>query len=243
MRSILLVILAVFVVGLAFGIYWVMFGSDGAVVPTVANRPTTQLAPATLPTDSPTLVGPGDKAYYLRYDPKTGQLSSRLRAERYQPQQDGRWQLVKPEAEFFMDGGRVVRIVGETGVVTMEQTIGKGKDELGGRVAQSPNSGTLYGVTLTLLPAIGKPPELTMTMHNASFNNESSLIYTEGYTENGKLVSGEMVPVVVRGLQYEFDGRGLRLRYNELSRRLEELRIVHGNRLLIRHPGQFMRGR
>ncbi|HEX2971100.1 MAG TPA: hypothetical protein VHP11_02135 [Tepidisphaeraceae bacterium] len=242
MRSILLLILAVCVVGLAFGIYWVMLGSDEFTTVDVGSQSKVKPVATTLPTTSPTIIGPGDKPYYLRFDPKTGQLSSRLRAERYLPQQDGRWQVVKPEAEFFMDGGRVVRIVGETGVVTMENVAVKGDDALGGRVNQSPHSGSLYNVTLTLLPAIGQAPELTMTMHNASFNNETAQIYTEGYTENNRQVSGEMVPIKVRGEQYEFDGRGLRIRYNELDRRLEELRIMYGNRLLIRHPRMFMGG-
>ena len=37
--------------------------------------------------------------------------------------------------------------------------------------------------------------------------------------------------------KYEFDGRGLTIRWNDRDRRLELLEIAHGERLIVKEPG------
>ena len=233
--------LAIFVLALGYGVYWVMQGSDGNGRTPEGRGETTRAAAPGLPSTAPAGMGPGDRAYWERFDPRTGQRSSRLRAQRYQPMKDGRVRVMQPEADFFLHDGRVMRIIGETGIITMEEGASRESPALGGTMNRVPRSGDIYGVTLLLLPSLeAKKPDLTMTMNNASFDNETFLITTGAFTENGKLVPGDQVPVTVRGVQYEFDGTGLRLQYNELDRRLDYLRIAHGRRLLIKDPGEFM---
>src|SRR5204863_1117726 len=80
-------------------------------------------------------------------------------------------------------------------------------------------------------------PTLDIDMNNAAFDNESFRIFTEGYTdEHGKRIEADQVKVTVRG-KYEFDGRGLTIRWNDRDRRLELLEIAHGERLVIKEPG------
>ena len=43
------------------------------------------------------------------------------------------------------------------------------------------------------------------------------------------------MPVTVRGRDYDFDGRGLRIQWNELNQRLQLLEIAHGESLTVKN--------
>ena len=49
-------------------------------------------------------------------------------------------------------------------------------------------------------------------------------------------VEADQVPVVLRGEDYDFDGRGLVIRWNERDRRLQLLEIAHGEKLIDQAP-------
>lgn len=234
MRSILLLIITLCVLALGFGVYWVMLGADG-----VAGGPSessvARTGAATMPTTNPTLVGPGQNASWDDFD-KLGRLRSRLRAERYEPQKEG-WVIVyKPQAEFYFYEGQtpalrqVVRVMGETGRVRMEEGVGKTRG-LGGNIGSVPRGGDLSGVKILMLsPQEMRRPTLTMTMESVMFDNETFRVQTPN----------DAVAVKVRGDDYEFDGWGLSLQFNELEQRLEYLQVAKGRRLLIKNPDQFM---
>src|SRR5207244_11259117 len=83
-------------------------------------------------------------------------------------------------------------------------------------------------------------PNITITMNNASFDNETFRIQTEDFEdESGRHIPGDRVPVEARGDDYDFDGLGLRLQYNDVDHRLEYLKVFHGQRLLIKHHGNL----
>src|SRR3712207_3476368 len=111
---------------------------------------------------------------------------------------------------------------------------GGGAGGAGGAAAQMPSRGRLDDARRQLAETADAPaPMLDMTMPNAAFDNESFRIYTEGYTDkDGTQVPPDQVKVTVRG-KYEFDGRGLTIRWNDRDRRLELLEVAHGERLVI----------
>ena len=128
----------------------------------------------------------------------------------------------------------------------MQETISRGRsrDIQGAPASQSPRAGDLKDVTLLVLDGLDVPAEqatVTMTMPNASFDNELFRISTEAYRdERGRLIARDQVPVKIRG-EYEFDGKGLTIIYNQQYGRIDRLEIAHGRRLLIKKPGEFMK--
>jgi lipopolysaccharide export system protein LptA len=226
---------------LGFGIYWELQGSGGA--PVAATTPKTMGAmtlPSSLPATGGKSMGPGERVWWDHYDTKNGERTSRIRMSRYQPAKDGSLFVNDPQAEFFMSEGRLLRIEGKTGNIVMQENLSKGKNTPGGGgMNQSPRSGDLHDVTLRMFRKDETAPYLTMTMNNASFDNETYRIQSEDYQdENGKRVRADWVPITVRG-EYELDGYGLKLQYSDQDRRLVYLKIAHGKRLLIKHPGNL----
>src|SRR5207244_11364609 len=63
----------------------------------------------------------------------------------------------------------------------------------------------------------GTGPMLTMVTNNIAFDNESFEMSTESYRDaNGRTGPAAQVPIHVFG-DYDFDGRGLKLRWNEVD--------------------------
>lgn len=240
MRSFLIVFITVCVLVLGFGVYWMLAGTGEAPEAEATGQRTRRVA-TTLPTAGQSVVGPGRKVFIEKYD-DDGQLSSKFRAGRYEPQKGGRWHVQDPEAEFYLHNGQVLRLIGEKGTVNIDDAGGADGDLAA--TQQMPRGGELQNVRLLLLAKPGAQRAImTLSMKNASFDNETFRISTEAYRDGDVTVPADRVHVKVRGADYEFDGYGLRLQYNELDRRLEYLRITHGERLLIKHPTKFMKGK
>src|SRR5687768_18037385 len=79
--------------------------------PAVAQRPSNKLlveAPTTRPQSTTKISGLGtvESAWIIRIDPSTGELASRFRGDRYDPQPDNTVLVDHPVAEFFAQGGK-----------------------------------------------------------------------------------------------------------------------------------------
>ncbi|MGA2499530.1 MAG: hypothetical protein ABSH20_17450, partial [Tepidisphaeraceae bacterium] len=238
MRSFLVLVSAAIISIMAFGIYWMMTGAESPPVDHPASRPG-KTVNATLPTASETVVGPGQGAGWDKYDPRTGLLTSRIHVDRYEQARDGKLLVARPRVDFFLKNGQLLRIYGERGAIVMQESVARSKSGMSGPNLGQPRSGDLSDVTLFMLPDADTPDDkatLTLRMNNASFDNETFKIQTEAYRDAaGNLVQGDRVPVTVRGKDYEFDGTGLRLQYNEIEQRLEYMRIAYGQRLLVKN--------
>jgi lipopolysaccharide export system protein LptA len=236
----ILVILASTLVlsAIGFVVYWTMAGNDGAHA--AANPRAGAKHPASMPTSEG--FGPGEHVWWTRYDPK-GERTSRIRVSKYKPLKDGRFFVNDPECDFFLHNGQVMHIEGKSGYIVTQENLGKNKNGPAGQ-NRSPRSGDLKDVTLRVYEneAMNKPPMMTMTMNNASFDNETFRIQTEDFDDaHGRRIPGDRVPVQMVGDSDhpDFDGLGLKLQYNEVDRRLDYLKVFHGQRLLIKHPGNF----
>jgi len=245
MRSALLVFATLLLAVCLFVIYSQMQGP-------IAARSATQQRGVKGPTSIPAgggsatqPVGAGEEAWVRRYNEKTAQLESQFRAARYEPQPDGTVFVDKPVAEFFLGRGRFIRIEGTRGSVIMPNT----KVVEGGEVrpppAAPPSRGQLHDVVISMFdePAPeGQTPQptLTVAMNNTSFDNDTFLITTEAFKdEAGNRIEADQVPVTVRGRDYDFDGRGLRIQWNELNQRLQLLEIAHGESLTVKNRAKF----
>lgn len=233
MRAVVLALLTL--VAVAGGVFlYVRFSGDGAPVQTHNPREQRSTQPAT--------QAQGERPWWDRYDEK-GRRTSRLQADYYEPEADGRVRVVGPRVEFFMGDGQVLRIDGEEGRITMKETVVQNRTGISGgpNMNQVPRSVELHDVTIQMIPSAGAAPSLTVTLDNASFDNDEYRIRTEATVdEEGNPLPGDLVPVVVRGTDYDFDGRGLELQYNEIAQRLEYLRIKHGGSLVLKKPGTLL---
>src|SRR4051794_40800921 len=143
-------------------------------------------------TDRP--YGPGKNVWVKKFDPDTAKLASRFKSDDYQPRNDG-WIVVKqPRAQFFMKDGRAISVEGESGEVIMDDNKKEGMKAFAGR--ETPSRGRLYNVTIHLYHEIDRPeeqldeaylksdakdrptPGMTITLNNASFDNQTFKIYS-----------------------------------------------------------------
>ncbi len=235
MRSFLLICATIFVLALAlFAYLWFQ--------PDVAEQPAQRMLvekPASRPSSTTKIAGLGvvDSAWILRIDPKTGELASRFRGDEYDPQPDNSVLVKHPEADFFSnDGKQRIHIAGQTGRVILAGTAAREAGNFSGKM-EPPSRGLLHDVVITLFePADAPEPSVTATMNNAAFDNDAFRIETTAFTDaDGHHVPADQVPVKVRGNDYDFDGRGLVIAWNERDRKLQLLEIEHGERLTIKN--------
>lgn len=256
MRTIVLVFLTAFVLAIGYMGYWWMQPNRAAKKPP-ADESRQPLTPA--PNDSGKMYGPGKGAWVKRYDTDTAQLLSRFKADDYQPRNDG-WVVVKnPRAQFFMKDGKAISIEGDTGEIVMDDQNRGGAKGLPA-AKDTPSRGRLHNVRIKLFHEITSPEKqmeeqataeflkehlgLTISLENAAFNNESFKITSEPIKGRGgrPTIPADEVPVTLRGVDYDFDGRGLTILWNERDRRLQYLEVVHGEKLTIWHPSSVMKG-
>jgi len=235
MRSILLIVGTVVVLAVVFGLYMAS-QSHEASVPQLA-------AEAKPPTDVP--VGPlageqqlhqGEDAFFQVFDKHTGEVTSQYRAHQYDPQPDGTVLLDLPEADFFLNDGQVMKVRGKHGRVVMPPGA-QGSKSVG--AGQTPSRGTLFDVTLTMFRnRRSTQPYETCTVDNLEFDNDSFRIAAGPIVDasGNVVVAADQVPVTIRGNDYDFDGRGLLIKWDERDRHLRLLQIDHGRRLIIKHP-------
>src|SRR5580765_3753655 len=95
MRSFLLILASIVVIGAAFFVYlWVQGGRI-----TTADAHVKVAAPATRPVDAPDvaqMIGGGSGAWMKTFDEHTGLISQEFRALKYDPQRDGTVNVTEP---------------------------------------------------------------------------------------------------------------------------------------------------
>lgn len=229
MRSIFLVIISSLTLLAAFMVYARyeargMHSVDGSIIEPPHAAPTTQKLP-------PGFLRPGNRPSTEIFDDKTGELKSRFRADEYTPQDDGTVLLTHPVAEFFMPNHQVMKLVGVTGDVEMPH----GNSMVG---AGAPNRGRIHTCRIELYnlfpDSVPHVPDETIWVNNIQFDNETMLITTESFQEKDKVIPADQVPVKMRGKKYDFDGRGLKLHWNDKDGRLELLEVAHGEQLIVK---------
>ena len=266
MRTFLKIFLTVVVLAGAFVAY-IVFQPASA-----ARQAATRPAPQVLKRNAEgMIIGEGENAWVRQFDDE-GRLASRFRAEKWEPQKNGLVRVIRPEAELLLKGGRdkdgkerprpLVRIRGDDGEVVVQSlpdaaatdkplasSQGGGPAAAGGKgqsvgPAQPPSSGRLNGVVIEVFEAEDHPePRVTLRTNNIVFDNDTFRISTESYRAGaGSTVAPDQVEVSVTGPDFDFYGRGLTVRWNDLEERLDLLRIAHGDRLVIKNVEAFSAG-
>ena len=252
MRSIVLTVIVLGVLVGAFALFMYVTDSPDAKIADGSKQPVPK-PPATRPAathsamappstqKSESVVGSGDEVWIQSFDKTTGLLVNEFKAARYDPPKDGVVYVIQPEARFYSTSGEVMVISARDGQVVMpEQT--KKSDRMDQIQGDVPSRGTLNDVTLSLLASADADPEkpkLTCKVPIISFDNDALRLNTVQTEIDGRIVPADRVPIVVTGDEYEFEGEGLSMRWNQRDQRLEYLEIAHGKRLLIKKPDSF----
>jgi len=191
--------------------------------------------------------GGGLGVWVPMYD-KSGRLRQQFRAQRFDPRGGGLYHVIRPEAEFYFTQGstppagtrpsqpsspQVVRLVGVEGDVNT--VAGRTDPTLGSPMPSSLSRGVLQDVTISIYPdttaASRDQADMTFTMDNLAFDNDTFRIYTPG----GPNTAPDRVPVRGYGNDADFDGEGLEMRWDEMAHRLLSLEIAHGHRLTVKN--------
>jgi hypothetical protein len=234
MRKVILIIATVVVLGGVFALFMWMQGD----VPVTGTERSSLAATQPMAT---TTAGQGEGVWITIPDRNTALTKVRFRADRYTPRGNGQVDAEHPIAEFFLGPkrDRVLRIEGKSGTLF---TAGDGprlRSDLTATPMQPPTRGQMRDVTISYFLSPDdidqKPPQLTLTLNNAYFDNETYEIATEGYTDSsGRKIDGKDVPIQVRGDNFDFDGKGLYLRWDDRSQRLQSLTIYKSDQLVIK---------
>ncbi len=244
MRTIILIVLTVVVLVGGFSLYqW----QQGPLAYQAGKKPVIQSAAS--PGDDVRVgsLGSGKDVWAVKSDRDTGLPILRFRAKDYQPQVDGRVKVDHPQALFFLgaDRSRIVCIEGNTGWVALHGEGPRVRHDLTAAAPmETPTRGDLLEVKvryfLSQAAMDANDPEATLELHHVSFDVETYRIASEAFTdEQGRRVEADEVPIHVIGKDFDFDGRGLQLRWDEFDQRLQSLRVAKGERLTIKHPRDF----
>ncbi|MDB5327503.1 MAG: OstA-like protein [Phycisphaerales bacterium] len=237
MRSILIMAAVFAALVVAFVVFLLTQKSS---VPVARRGPTGTTLPTLTDTNSNSSFGAGEGGWVQSFDKKTGELASEFRAEHFDPPVDNVVHVTKPEARFYGHDGQILTLHAVDGDITMAETA-KRPDRLGQMQSQPPSHGILRTVTLGLL----ETPEddvavLVATLPIVAFDNDLLRLNTVPWVQpDKKEIPADLVPVTVRGRDYDFDGQGLTIRYNQRDRKLELLEVAHGHRLVIKNPKAF----
>jgi hypothetical protein len=198
-------------------------------------RPTTRLVD-----QAPAIsgIGPGERPWANQYDER-GDLAYQFRAARYEPKDAGSVYVSSPTIQFFLTGGQKIALTGKDGMVYLPQGSAANTAKQLGLSTPAPglpSRGTIKNVQISVYESpSATTPVLIATMDNVAFDNDTLRIATESFNDGARDIAADQVPVIVRGRDYDFDGRGLTIRINQRDRSLQSLE-TWGTRLIIKNP-------
>lgn len=240
MRTIVLVLLALGVfLGGYFAVAWLMPDPRGPAQKQVRAVPT-------VPHASQRVIGDIDDVTLRTHDPKTGAPVAEVRIGEYRRSGEHQVLLRQIEATILLDeGAGVVTLSAPTGTVDLEAEVQQ-EDRLTAEALGTADVAHLRDVTIRWYDqaaSAAKGPAgalLTLRVDNLVYDNKRFSLFTDDTEIDGATVLADDVPVEVRGRDYDFDGRGLLVRWDAQTRRPTLLRVASGERLTIKTQRGFM---
>ncbi len=237
MRSFLLICATILLLGAGFFVYWLSQPRLKIQSPVDNAKP----PPMKPELQKGRTIGEGAGVWMKVFDRKSGFLNYQFKAAEYTPQSGGNVKVKAPQAQFFLhakngdEEGRV-HIEGADGDIFIPEDPDLSKLNAGAS-SSAPSRGRIHQVKILFFDKSDrKDPYLTIDANNISFDNDTFLFTTESYVDGANTVAPDQVPVTIRGKDYDFDGRGLTVRWNDLDEQLELLEIAHGERLVLKNP-------
>jgi hypothetical protein len=237
MRKLIPIVVTLAILVGAFAFYFLMQAKYGYSADDA--KPADQFPDSGL--DSNQMIKPGSGAWSKQFD-KFGNLYYQFKCGYYDPQPDGTVKVTSPVIQFFLSGGQLMQIEGKDGIIRFAQGTDKGM--LNNSPTEPPRYGSLRDVIVKLFnsTSLQNPgaPEMTMTMTNAQFDNDTYRLFTQEYVDDtGKVWHEDEIPVTVSAKDYAFNGSGLVLYWDDIDKRLKSLQIAHGKDLTLYDAGDL----
>lgn len=240
MRGAIIFCLLALALGGAF-YFFVMRGgpefSAAELAPPVTTR---KVVPTTIPSlDSQVPVGRSAGVWIESIDAKTGRKVNEFRSEDVVPRADGSVDVMNPQARFYGNKGGIITLDGSEGHILYTQA--GARDDARALGTSTPTSGELRDVTVRYYErSLDDEPMIVVSVPAVRFDSNSNRISTIDCVVDGQGYAAEQVPVTMRGRDFDFDGQGLTLAWNDREGMLDQLEILRGNRLVVRDVSKFI---
>lgn len=187
------------------------------VPPTPGANPTT--------TSDINLIGENTVGWVQRQDPKTGKLAEEFRWDTLNPENDGLFNVTKPQARMYLDDNRVLHMTSDSGQIIAPGNYPKSGEFRGNVVI------TLFEVDPALKRGViiaNDSPDITMRIFlDGVARFDSTLGTIESFDE-----------LFFTSTEAEMKGRGMKLTYNQPGKRIDYFEITHGD--FIRFAGKSL---
>ncbi len=240
MRAAIIVCLLALTLGGIFYFFVMRGGPEFTAAELAPPSATTKVVPTTIPSLDPNVpVGKSAGVWVQSMDPKSLRVVNEFRSEDVVPRPDGSVDVVKPQARFYGKGDSMISLDGVDGHVFYTQA--GARTDSKALATSTPTNGELHDVKLCFFEhKTDAEPVITVTVPAVKFDSNSNRISTIDCVVNGQGYAAEQVPVTMRGRDFDFDGQGLNLAWNDREGMLDQLEILRGNRLLVHDVSKFV---
>ena len=213
----------------------------GGAVSATSNEPGQRAAPA--PPAGDGTLGDVEGVTLRSHDPATGRAVAEVRIGRYKRADDSQVTLDRIDATVVAGDG-LITVSAPRGRVVVEAAADR-PDRIDAGTIGLPEVARLDDVTIRYFARPGDADLgpgaalFTLRTDNLVFDNSRLTLHTADTTIDGRTTLADDVPVYVRGRDYDFDGRGLLVRYDPKSRRPTLLRVANGRSLTIKDAGEL----
>lgn len=164
-------------------------------------------------------LGTGEGAWIQRADPQTGLLKQEFFYKSLTPQEQGVFEIVKPQARFYVAPWRVIHMQSDEG-----RFVAPDNHPLSGEFRKNIVVTVFECEQNETIDLSTNSPHRLLEFHitdSAQFDTVQGEIRSDSDVE--------LITPVTQ--QVTFKGKGMRLVYNELNRRIEYMEITHGKSL------------
>ena len=197
-----------------------------------------------LPRPADGTIGDVEGVTLRTHDPASGAPVAEVRVGQYRRKSDREIELSRITATVLAGEG-LVTLNAPAGSVEVEAAADR-RDRLDADTLGLADVARLRDVTLRYFAApadaaAGPDAALfTLRVDNLVFDNSRFSLYTDDTTIDGRTVLADDVPVYVRGRDYDFDGRGLLVRWDGRTRQPTLFRVANGQSLTIKNGSAFL---
>ena len=241
-RSLMLALATVAIIGVCFAVYLMGQRDPAPATPTqpsrFVDRPHVPLTPTTQPSNARSIQGegfsfrgtnlpPGENPAITIFDPK-GNERILFRSARWEPVSDTEFHVSDLDARIQLPGGQLVYVKADEANIVVQRT------DSGN---YNPKSGSLHGRVYIIIdrtspewrkanPTLAEPDQhpdqvVKLWLDDLAFDLDLAKMESDG-------------PIVLQSADGSLRGRGLELVWNEVDRRIMRLRIVEGERAVLR---------
>jgi hypothetical protein len=204
-----------------------------------------------LSTPQPTLpgegLGPSEDVSFRLFDPESNQPVAQVTVASYRRTDERTVALRDVTIASAARGGGLIVVTSPSGTIRVAPPAAGSSRQVDVGALAAADEARLRDVRVDWYASqadadAGRSPELSAEVDNVLFDYDRFALSTADTTLAGRTVLADDVPVRIRGRNYDFDGRGLRVEWDAQAGRPTLVRIARADRLVIKRPPAFLPG-